>query len=329
MHSEPCSGDPADTVTHSVVVPVYRNEQSLAQVMVRLGEVADRVPGRLEAVFVVDGSPDGSLDLLRQLAPTAGLPVQVASLSRNFGSFSAIRAGLELARGQYVAVMAADLQEPPELLEDFFAALGTGEHDVAVGVRTGRNDPALTSLMSRAFWAVYRRLILPDIPRGGVDIFACTAQVRDSLVSMRESHTSLVGLIFWLGFRRVEVPYVRAARETGRSGWTFRRRLRYLFDSVFAFTDLPITVLIFLGCLGSFMSVAAAIAVFVAWATGNVEVAGYTPLMLSLLIISSLLLLALGIVGSYVWRAYENTKRRPVSVIRSVEGHDGRTSTRT
>jgi glycosyltransferase involved in cell wall biosynthesis len=301
-------------ITYSVVVPVYGNEGTIPLLLERLADLAARSDGRMEAVFVVDGSPDASLLLLRRLLPESGLTAQLVTLSRNYGSFSAIRAGLAVARGEYAAVMAADLQEPVSLVEDIFARLSTGEYDVAVGVRSARNDPALSSVASRAFWGFYRRYVQKELPAGGVDMFGCTRQVVTELLRLDESHTSLVGLLYWLGFRRAEVPYERQEREHGTSGWTLRKKLRYMNDSIFSFTDLPITVLITAGFLGVVVSICAGIAVFVAWATGNVKVAGYTPLMLMLFLLCSSILLALGIVGSYVWRTYENSKRRPSAI---------------
>jgi glycosyltransferase involved in cell wall biosynthesis len=313
--SRPSSASAAETaVTYSVVVPVYGNEATIPALLSRLATLSREIDGGFEAVFVVDGSPDGSLLLLRRLLPESGLQAQLVTLSRNYGSFAAIRAGLSVARGTYVAVMAADLQEPVSLVEDIFAQLATGEFDVAVGVRSERNDPALSSVASRAFWGFYRRYVQKDLPAGGVDMFGCTRQVVTELLRLEESNTSLVGLLYWLGFRRAEVPYVRQEREHGTSGWTFKKKLRYMNDSIFSFTDLPITLLITAGVLGVAASVVAGIVVFVAWATGNVEVAGYTPLMLMLFLLCSSILLALGIVGSYVWRTFENSKRRPGAV---------------
>ena len=313
--SRPSSASPAETaVTYSVVVPVYGNEETIPALLSRLATLSREIDGAFETVFVVDGSPDGSLLLLRRLLPDSGLQAQLVTLSRNYGSFAAIRAGLAVARGRFVAVMAADLQEPVSLVEGIFRELATGEFDVAVGVRSERNDPALSSVASRAFWGFYRRHVQKDLPAGGVDMFGCTRQVVTELLRLEESNTSLVGLLYWLGFRRAEVPYVRQEREHGTSGWTLKKKLRYMNDSIFSFTDLPITVLITAGFLGVVASVVAGAAVFVAWATGNVDVAGYTPLMLMLFLLCSSILLALGIVGSYVWRTFENSKRRPGAV---------------
>src|SRR4051794_9246198 len=173
----------------------------------------------MEGVFVVDGSPDGSLLLLRRMLGERAFASQLVAHSRNFGSFAAIRTGFAAADGDFVAAMAADLQEPVELVEQFFALLSTGEYDVAVGTRAGREDPRTTMLLSRVFWSLYRRNVHKEMPAGGVDIFGCTRQVADQLVALDEAHSSLVGLLYWLGFRRVEVPYRRAPRGEGKSGW--------------------------------------------------------------------------------------------------------------
>lgn len=295
----------------SVVIPVYGNEATLPEVVTRLEALGGTIPGGFEAVFVIDGSPDASGALLRTLLAASTLQAQLLWHSRNFGSFAAIRTGLSAANGRFFAVMAADLQEPVELLTDFHRALAAGDHDVAVGTRRSRSDP---SLGSQTFWKIYRRWVQREMPAGGVDVFACTRQVRDVLVALEESHSSLVGLLIWLGYRRVSIPYDRSPRPSGRSGWTLRKKVRYLVDSLYSFTDLPITVLLVLGVTGVVLSLLGAAIVFCVWAFGGVKVHGYTPLMLSLLTISSIILSGVGIVGSYVWRGYENSKRRPGSL---------------
>jgi polyisoprenyl-phosphate glycosyltransferase len=308
---------------YSVVVPVYQNEATLAALVERLAGLTDELDGALEVVFVVDGSPDASLVLLRRLlSDERRFSSQLISLSRNFGSFSAVRAGLAAAEGDYIAMMAADLQEPASLVRDFFTGLSAGEHDIAVGVRTARDDPVRDMLAARIFWWLFRRLVEPEVPHGGVDVFACTRQVAGELVRLDESHTSLVGLLYWVGFRRLEVPYVRQPRPVGRSAWGFRRKVRYLLDSIFSFTDLPITAIIAVGAIGVLVSTIWATIVLAAWAAGQIDVAGYTPLMLALLFLTSAVLIALGLVGSYVWRTYENSKRRPDAIPMTHERFD-------
>lgn len=307
-------------VRFSVVVPVYLNEASIGSVVAALEQLGAELGEVVEAVFVVDGSPDGSATLLRRLlADSAGIEGQLIVLSRNFGAFSAVRVGLAAAEGEYVAVMAADLQEPISLIKQFFETLVSGEFDVAVGVRTSRADPRLSRRASAAFWWLFRRYVHGELPRGGVDVFGCTRDVARELVKLDESHTSLIGLLYWVGFRRVEVAYVRQPRRHGKSSWSLRRRVRYLLDSLFSFTDLPVAAIAATGVFGIVASIAISTAVFVAWIGGAIHVPGYTPLMLVVVFMGSLILFALGIASSYVWRTYENTKRRPPAITMSHE----------
>ena len=304
----------------SVVVPVYGNEETIPALVERLDEIARAIAGGLEVVFVVDGSPDGSQRLLRNLlSGERAFTSQLIALSRNFGAFSAVKAGLEAARGDLVAVMAADLQEPASLVEEFFARLETGDFDVAVGVRTARDDPASSATASRLFWWLYRRLVQAEIPPGGVDVFACTRAVAGISQASRSRIPVSSGCSTGSAIRRVEVPYTRLARSAGRSAWSFRKRLRYLQDSIFSFTSLPIALITAVGVVGVLASFSYAVVVFVFWATGRIDVQGYTPLMLSILFMASAILIGLGVVGSYVWRTYENSKRRPTSVVMSHE----------
>lgn len=310
---------PAGAFRYSVVIPVYRNAGSLPQVVARLMELASSRDGAIEAVFVVDGSPDDSLEVLKRQLALAPLSAQLVSLSRNFGSFSAIRTGLAIARGQFIGVMAADLQEPMDVLTSFFDLLERGECDIVLGERVGRTDPPFSNVTARAYWRAYRRFVNREIPEGGVDVFGCTREVAQELSAMREVHTSLIGLLYWVGFRRKYVQYRRVARTAGESAWTFRRKIRYLLDSIYAFTDLPITVLQMAGVIGTGASLLIGLIVLIGWLIGAVKQPGYAPLMIVILASTSAILLGLGIVGSYVWRAYENGKGRPVALIASHE----------
>ena len=303
---------------YSIVVPVYGNEATLPELLRQMAVLSEERPGAVEAVFVIDGSPDNSHALLKQRLPELPFPSQLISLSRNFGSFAAIRAGFAHAGGEFMAVLAADLQQPVSSIPQFFDGLEAGA-DIVIGQRAARSDPWLSRVASATFWRLYRRFVQPDMTPGGVDSFACTRQVRDVLVSLPEANSTLVGLLFWVGFRRHFVAYPRAARPSGRSGWTLHRKLRYAFDTVFAFSDLPITLMILTGALGVLGALAVTIAVLATWAAGATDLRGYTPLMLAVLLSFSTTLLALGILGGYVWRIFENTKGRPMHLVRCIE----------
>jgi polyisoprenyl-phosphate glycosyltransferase len=303
------------TPRSSLVVPVYRNADSIEALVSVVERIARELDGGLEAIFVVDGSPDdSSARLLANLRRTS-LNAQIVEHSRNFGSFAAIRTGMIRARGQQIAVMAADLQEPPELVIEFFRRLAAGDVDVVAGQRIARDDRG--DSFSKLYWRLYRRFVIAEIPAAGVDVFACTAAVRDVVCDLEDVHTSLVAQLFWVGFRRELVPYERRARP-GESGWTVRRKLRYLSDSVFAFTDLPVRILWTTGALGLGLGIVVGLAVSIARIAGAITVPGYAATILVLVFFASLNLMGLGIVGSYVWRAYETVKGRPGAIVRDV-----------
>jgi polyisoprenyl-phosphate glycosyltransferase len=314
---------PLQRRTLSVVIPVYNNEASIPVLLEQLCVVSSRLAVECRIVFVVDGSPDNSLGVLRSALVDFSLPSTLVVLSRNFGAFAAIRAGLEHADGDYFAALAADLQEPPELLGAFVEQLETGEVDLVLGERRSRQDPLRSRFGASMFWWLYRRFVQPSMPRGGVDVFACNAAVRSTILQLGEANTSLVGQLLWIGFRRTSVPYDRLARSEGKSSWTLRKKLRYMSDSIFAFTDLPIRLLLFIGFFGSItVSIVTALVLF-AWLAGLIDVAGYTPLMLAILSVGFVLTMGLGVVGSYLWRTYENTKQRPLSITHSTQRFPG------
>jgi glycosyltransferase involved in cell wall biosynthesis len=313
------SHSPDTLIKYSLVIPVYRNAESIDDLLTRVAFLSSKLAHAFEVILVIDSSPDNSKELIEMRLAHEPLHAQIIEHSRNFGSFAAIRSGLQAARGHVIAVMAADLQEPIELVEEFYAHLATGQWDVAVGTRVSRQDPGLSKAMASGYWRAYRRFVQPTMPAGGVDVFACTSDVAKQLLALRESNSSLVGLLFWLGFRRIEIPYHRAEREHGKSAWSMRKKMAYLSDSVFSFTSIPITVMLTVGIIGSLASLIYAIAIFTAWLAGGIEVAGFTALMVVLLFSTSSTLAGLGVVGTYVWRAFENTKQRPYSVVMGVK----------
>jgi len=298
----------------SIVIPVYRNESTLRGLLDLLSEIQGELGGGMEVVFVVDGSPDRCEAILAAALGEQPFESRLLTHSRNFGSLAAVRTGLASAQGRHLVVMAADLQETRQWVIDCLHALQNGA-DVVVGVRRKRSDPWGTRMAAGIFWGLYRRLVNRSIPAGGVDVFGCNTAVRDHLLSMGESHTSLVGQLYWVGFRREQVEYERVARPSGKSGWSFSRRVQYLLDSVFAFTDLPIRLLAMTGFGGLFFVVIISAVTLAAKLMGLIEVPGYTGILLSVLFMGALNLLSVGVVGMYMWRAFENTKQRPLSIV--------------
>ena len=184
-----------------------------------------------------------------------------------------------------------------------------------IGSREIREDSFFSALTSKFFWWGYRRFVVPEIPEGGVDVFGCNRMFLQQLLELQESRSSLVSLIFWLGYRRKEIPYKRLKRMEGKSSWSFKKKLEYLGDSIFAFTDLPIRILTAIGLVGILASILLGILIILAKMTGGIEVTGYTATILAILSLGSLNLLGLGLVGNYAWRTYENSKLRPLAVV--------------
>jgi polyisoprenyl-phosphate glycosyltransferase len=317
----------------SVVIPVYKNADFVPQLIAEFtsihADVADKYRMTTEFVFVVDDSPDESFALLQAALPRVPFRSQLLLHARNFGSFAAIRTGLRAAKGDYFAVIAADLQEPPNLLLQFLDKLVSNQADIAVGVREGRDDPAISQLSSNVFWWFYRRFVVRDLPAGGVDVFGCNRRIRDELLQLEEANSSLVGLVYWLGFRRAEISYRRRARAHGKSAWTLSKKITYLLDSIFAFTDLPIRIFTVLGTLGFLVATFLAALVIIMRLLGEIEVAGYTATILVITFFGALNTLGLGFIGAYAWRGYENTKKRPLALVRSVLTFDGTAEGRT
>lgn len=302
---------------YSLVIPVYKNEGSLPDLLAVCHQLNDELDKQLEVVLVVDGSPDGCFTYLQQQLPACEFRSQLLLHSRNYGSFAAIRTGLVAAQGQYFAVMAADLQEPPELAAQFFKSLAADECDIVVGTRDGRNDPWSSRISSDIFWWFYRKFIFPEMPAGGVDMFGCNFTFRDHLLAMQESHSSLVGLIYWLGFRRKTIAYTRRERQHGKSAWTFKKKVNYLLDSIFSFSDLPIKLLLGFGGMGLLASILLGLIVILLKVSGVIAVPGYAATILVVLFFGALNMASFGILGSYIWRSYANTQARPLAVVMS------------
>ncbi len=299
---------------NALIIPVYKNENSIKELVSGVKNINGGLSEGMTAVFVVDGSPDNSSGLLEKLLPTAGFKSKLVEHSRNFGSFEAIRTGMKEIEADKYAVMAADLQEPPELIIDFFKNLKYNEKDIVFGIRENRKDPFVSKIFSAIFWKFYRRFIIKEIPPGGVDVFGCVRQVRDRIVSFTEANSSLVAQLFWVGFKRSYIRYERRKRERGKSAWTFRKKFNYLMDSVFSVTDLPIKFLIALGTAGIVLSVGLGFTVFISRLAGLIEVSGYTALMLTIIFFGTANILGVGIAGAYAHRSYENTKGRPQAI---------------
>ena len=303
----------------TIVVPVYHNAPSLRELLGRFDALARANPAdAFEFVFVDDGSRDDSYAVLLALGAEDSR-VRVVKLSRNFGSNAALMAGLHHAKGGAIAAISADLQDPPELIGEMLA-LWHGGRKVVLAAREGRDDPGLTSTLSDLFYALFRRLAIRSMPRRGFDFFLIDRQVCDLINGIQENNAYLMGLILWLGFEPEVLHYRRRGRKArfGRSMWTLTKKLKYFADSFVAFSYAPIRAASFLGIALSFVGlIYAAVVVFAKLAYGF-PVPGYASLMVAFLVISGTQLLMTGILGEYMWRNLDETRRRPRFIVEKV-----------
>jgi polyisoprenyl-phosphate glycosyltransferase len=304
--------------TLSIVVPVYYNELNLPDTVPQLLALEPSLPGwRMELVFVDDDSGDRSLEILHDQQRIHPDRITVVKLTRNFGSMSAILAGFTVATGDCVGMIAADLQDPPELFVEMAHEWERGTKAV-FAVRADREESFSQKLFANTYYALIRRFALKDYPSGGFDFFLIDRQVVEEVLTIREKNTNLMSLIFWLGFRPVMLPYVRRARQKGKSRWTMAKKIKLFIDSFVAFSYVPIRALSLTG-----FTVAVGAFVYAGWVlyerlVHNIPVQGYAPIVILLALFSGIQMTMLGVLGEYLWRALDETRRRPPYVIDEV-----------
>jgi glycosyltransferase involved in cell wall biosynthesis len=305
----------------SVVVPVYYNEGNLRETVPALLALQDKI-GPMEVVLVDDGSEDGSYTVMEDLQRQHPAAVTLVKLTRNFGSMAAILAGLSVARGQCVGMIAADLQDPPELFVGMHGAWRQG-HKAVFAVRADRVETGFNRWAANTYYALMRRFALAGYPRGGFDYFLIDRQVVEEVVKIGEKNTNLMSLVFWLGFPAKLIPYVRGERKYGRSRWTLAKKVKLFVDSFAAFSYAPVRVMSLLGVVVSLGAFGYAAFIIAYSLFHGMPVAGFSTLASLVALLSGLQMLMLGILGEYLWRTLDETRRRPPFVIDLVKRTGG------
>ncbi len=305
---------PSETRLVSLVLPVFRNEGELHRTYHKLREILIRdLPRyRYEFIFIEDGSDDNSLDELLEIQESDEC-VSIIKLSRNFGQFAAINAGIRRARGDLVMVISADLQDPPELLARFVQAYEQG-FEVMIAERIRRNDTILTNLTSRIYFGLLR-ISNPRVPKGGFDCFMLTRKTADAYRQLDDRIRIHHVDIPWLGFKVTYIPYERLARTVGKSQYTFNKRFVGGLNGILNSSVWPIRLISLAGISISSLGFIYAAMIVHAYFFRSLPFTGYAPIMITLLILCGVIIFMLGIIGEYLWRAYYETKRRPLYLI--------------
>ena len=300
----------------SVVCPCYNEEPMLPLYYAAMNE---RVLARLtdydfELIFVNDGSKDRTLPMLRELAK-ADERVKYISFSRNFGKEAAMYAGLQHAKGDFVCVMDADLQDPPELIEQMLSRLNDEDRDcVATRRVTRKGEPRIRSAFARAFYRIINRISDTEFVDGARDFRMMRRCVVDAVLSLGEYHRFSKGIFMWVGFDTVWLEYENVERAAGETKWSFWKLMRYAIDGIISFSVAPLQLATAVGSVVSAVAlVYMVIRVIIAMIWGN-PVAGYPSLLAIILFLGGFVLLALGIIGEYVARTYMQVKQRPIYI---------------
>jgi dolichol-phosphate mannosyltransferase len=304
---------------YSVVVPVYDEQEVLRELYERLGRVLASLDDPAEVVFVDDGSTDRSPEILRALQ-ASDKRVRVVRLSRNFGHQAAITAGLAYAQGDMVAILDADLQDPPELLPTLFRTLEGGA-DVAYGVRYARKEGVAKRAAYFVFYRLLRAVAEVDIPADSGDFCAMTRRVVDHLNRLPESDRFVRGLRAWLGFRQVGVQYERDRRYAGVPKYTLLKLFKLSVDGLLSLSTAPLRLIAMIGLVISVLSFAGILVVLYRYLF-TPYVPGYTSLAVLVLLMGGIQLFTLGIVGEYVARVSRQVKSRPSFVVAELAGFD-------
>jgi glycosyltransferase involved in cell wall biosynthesis len=300
----------------SIVIPIYNEEQSLPFLRERLTAFLDSLPCAAEIVLVNDGSSDGSIDLLVKWAQSDGR-VKVFNLARNFGHQMAATAGLDQATGQAVVLMDADLQDPPEVILEMLQEYRRG-YDVVYGRRTSRaGETHFKRLSAWVFYRMMRLLVHSELPADVGDFRLVSRECLDAVLSMRETHRFLRGMIAWVGFPQTAVSYARGCRVAGKSGYPLRKMLWLAWTAAVSFSPTPLRASFVLGFIIAAIGMLEAANAVVRSILGLYVVPGWSSLIIVTCLIGGAILTSIGVLGEYVGRIFEAVKERPLYVIAS------------
>ncbi|MBZ0309967.1 MAG: glycosyltransferase family 2 protein [Anaerolineae bacterium] len=298
----------------SMVVPVYWNAETLPTLKQKFTEVAAQFPSdSFEFVFTDDGSGDNSFAVLTQLAADDAR-VRVLKLSRNFGSNAAMLAGLNSCQGDCAVVISADLQDPPERIPEMINHWKNGK-EVVLAARRTRDDPIPGRWFADIFNYLFKRFVFPDFPDRGFDFMLIDRCVIDILVRLNEKNSYIFGQVMWAGFNRTVVYYDRRAREQGQSRWTFTKKVKYFIDAFSAFSYLPLRLATLIGFGMGLLGFLYTLVVIGLNLLNSVPIQGWSSLIVVVLVASGTQLILIGILGEYLWRVLDETRKRPPFIV--------------
>lgn len=300
----------------SVIVPCYFNELNIPDTTAELINNEKKFPAAtsFEYVMVDDGSKDGTLDALKSFKQKYPDKVTIVKLSGNFGSYNAIQAGMKYAQGDCNVVIAADLQDPPELMVKMYEYWQKGVK-LVVANRNDREDSLTSRIFAQQYQKLIRKYALPNLPKGGFDYCLFDKQLREEVIALNENNTNSLYLLMWLKYDYVSIPYTRVARKFGKSRWTLKKKIKLFIDSFVSFSYAPLRLITVSGLILGALSFSYAIYVLFARLTGMIQLEGWTTMMVVFLLVAAFQMISIGIIGEYLWRNLEASRKRPAFIV--------------
>ncbi|MBP6659661.1 MAG: glycosyltransferase family 2 protein [Chitinophagales bacterium] len=299
----------------SVVIPIFNEEANIHLLHERLVNAVTAVTNDYELIFVNDGSKDKSLPIIKELSAKFS-QVKFIDFSKNFGHQIAVFAGLEHAQGNTIVIIDADLQDPPELIKDLYTKLQQG-YDVVFAQREQRVGESWHKLLTaKLYYRVLNRLSEVEIPLDTGDFRIITKKVKDIIVSMPEHNKFLRGQIAWTGFNQTSILYKREERHAGNTNYPYSKMLKFAFDGITSFSNIPLRLATYLGFMVSFVAFLVIVYTLYQKYFKHDVVQGWSSLMISILFIGGVQLICLGIIGEYLGRIMDNVKKRPLYIVK-------------
>lgn len=302
----------------SLVVPCYNEKEAIPLFYKEIKNIAEKMKNELEIemIFIDDGSKDSTLQIIKNLSSN-DKNVKYVSFSRNFGKESAIYAGLEKSKGDFVAIMDVDLQDPPELLIDMYhGILNDGYDCVATRRVTRKGEPPIRSFFARCFYSLINKISDTEIVDGARDYRLMTRQMVESILSLKEHNRFSKGIFSWVGFRTKWLEYENVERAAGETKWSFWKLFLYSLEGIIAFSTAPLAIASVIGillCLVAFILIFVIIFKTLIWGE---SVSGYPSLMCVIIFIGGVQLFCIGILGQYISKTYLETKKRPIYIVK-------------
>lgn len=300
----------------SIIIPVYYNQGSILKTCEKIESLFSKSfpTFEYEIILVDDGSKDGSLEEMFKVKEKLSF-TKIIKFTRNFGQVSAIYAGYNHAQGTGVLNIAADLQEPISLIEEMLHAFVNNEAKVIAGKRIGRDESLYRKYTSLFFYKLMKKLIFKELPEGGFDIVLIHKDVKTALLALDEVNPFWQGQILWLGYPIKFIPYKRLKRDIGTSKWSFSKKIKYLLDGMIGYSYTPLRFFSFLGIITFIFGLLYSSVIIIQYFNGQSPFKGWAPIMIVILLFSGLQLVMLGLIGEYVWRNLEQSKKRPTYII--------------